>query len=292
MHTKDLRDLFVLAAIWGSSFLFMLVSVHDFGPIALIEVRVGVSALFLLGLAIAMGKTQDLRRHWKPIAVCGILNAAIPFTFFAYAAQSLTASSLSIINAMAPLFGAIIARVWLHERLSWTRVLGLALGFAGILVLVSDDWSFGEGGQGWAVLAAIGAPFFYGIAASYTAKYLRGVEPMACAAGTMLAAALVLLPLAIWTWPSTPISTVAWLSALALAIFCTALAYLIFYRLIDRVGATRTITVTFLVPPFGVLWGVVLLGEPLTATLLLGGSIVMVGTLLATGFIGKKTAAP
>lgn len=289
MQPKDLRDLFLLAAIWGSSFLFLLLAVRDFGPVPLIEMRVGISAAFLLVLTMLAGKMKALRTHWKAIFLCGIFNAALPFVCLAYAAQTMTAGTLSVINAMVPLFGSLIARVWLKERLSWSRVLGLVLGFAGIMVLVSGDLSFSSGGQGVAILVALCGPLFYGIAACYTTKYLQGVEPLACATGSMISATLVLLPLAIWTWPATPISGVAWLSTIALAILCTGIAYVIFYRLIANVGASRAITVTFLVPVFGVFWGVAALNEVLTLQVALGAGIVLSGTLLATGFVGAHS---
>lgn len=288
MQPKDLRDLLLLAAIWGSSFLFMRLAVNDFGPIAFIEMRIGISAVFLLVLSAAIGKLEAVKAHWKPISICGILNVALPFFCFAYAAQTLPAGTLAVINAMVPLFGALIARVWLQERLTWMRVLGLAIGFAGIIVLVYKDLSFGAAGSGWAVLAAIGAPFFYGVAACYTSKYLRGVDPIACATGSVTASAIVVLPLAIWTWPTTPVSGVAWTSAVFLAIACTGIAYIIFYRLIARVGASKAITVTFLVPVFGIFWGVAILSEALPIQVILGASIVLFGTLLATGVIASR----
>ncbi|RTZ43248.1 DMT family transporter [Candidimonas sp. SYP-B2681] len=288
MQTKDLRDLLLLAAIWGGSFLFMRLAVNDFGPVAFIEMRIGISAIFLLILSAFMGKLDALKTHWKAISVCGVFNVALPFFCFAYAAQTVPAGTLAVINAMVPLCGALIARVWLHERLTWLRALGLLIGFAGILVLVWEDLSFHANGSGWPVLVALGAPFFYGIAACYTTKYLKGVDPIACATGSVTASALLLLPLAIWTWPATPISNVAWGSAVAVAILCTGIAYIIFFGLIARVGATKAITVTFLVPVFGIFWGALLLDEAITTAVVTGAAIVLCGTLLATGILERR----
>ncbi len=290
MPLKDLRDLFLLAALWGSSFLFMRLAVNDFGPVAFIELRIGISAVFLLAISALMNKLQALKTHWKRISVCGILNVGLPFFGFAYAAQTMSAGSLAVIDALVPLFGALIARVWLRERLTGMRALGLAIGFAGVIVLVYKDLSFDPNGDGWAVVAAISAPFFYGVAACYSSKYMQGIDPIACATGSMLATAIMLLPLAIWMWPASPVSSTAWLSVISVAILCTGIAYVIFFRLIASVGASRTITVTFLIPPFGVFWGVMLLGEQLTANIVVGAVIVLAGALLATGFIGGKTA--
>ena len=290
MSSKDLRDLLVLAAIWGSSFLLMLQAAPDFGAFPLTLVRVGVSGLALLVYVGLSGHLSAIVANWRPIFVVGLLNAAAPFSLYAYAALHLESGLLAVLNAMAPMFAALIARVWLAERLTPSRLLGLFLGFIGIVILVYDKLSFEQGAPGWAVLASIAATIFYGVAASFSSKYLKGVEPKAVAAGSMLGAALLLAVPAIISWPSQPISASAWGYALALSLLCTAVAYVIFYRLMVNVGPAKTITVTFLVPPFGVFWGVLLLGETLSPQVVIGASTVLLGTLLATGFIGKRQA--
>jgi drug/metabolite transporter (DMT)-like permease len=290
MQATDLRNLIFLASLWGSSFMFMRVAIGDFGPLPLIAMRVSISALFLLAVALATHNGRSIIANWKAMAVSGVLNVALPFLCLSYAVQTITAGTLSIINSMVPLFGGIIAWAWLGERLSWARVLGLAIGFTGIVVLMLDKLSFVPGGEGWVLVIALGGPFFYGLGACHLSKYLHGVAPIACATGSMIAASAVLLPLSLLTWPATPISALSWGSVACLAILCTGIAYLIFYRLVARVGASKSITVTFLAPPFGVFWGVLLLDEPLTINVILGAAIVLVGTLLATGFIGGKTA--
>ena len=286
MQAKDYRDLFILAAIWGSSFLFMHLSVEEFGPLALVEVRLGLGAIFLLIFAGLHGRLGAIRKHVGHITVVGIFAAGLPFLSFNFAAQSVPAGVMAVINAMTPLFGALIARLWLKELLTRARILGLALGFTGIVVLVWSDLSFKGGGMGPRVLACLAASLCYGFAACYTTRYLKGVDPLAMAAGSITAAALVLLPLAVYAWPSAPVSTSAWAAALGLALLCTGLAYIFYYGLIDRVGASRSITVTFLVPLFGIFWGAVILHEPLGLRMLAGTAIVLLGTLLATGFIG------
>lgn len=285
MSLKDLRDLFVLAAIWGGSFLFLRLAVHDFGPIALVEMRVGISALFLLIVAAYMRRLSHFTQNWRIISLGGIISVALPFLCYGYAAQSLTTGFMAIVNALAPLFGAIVARIWLGERLTRLRIAGLIIGFAGIFILVSDNLSISLDSNGLAIIAAIAAPLFYGIAASYMTKYFKGLDPIACAAGSITSSAVILLPLTVLTWPSTPISGVAWTSAILLALLCTGIGYLIFYRLIENVGPLKTITVTFLVPPFGVLWGAIVLDEAITWPVVLGASTILLGTLLATGVV-------
>jgi drug/metabolite transporter (DMT)-like permease len=229
----------------------------------------------------------SLRRHWRAIGVVGITNSALPFLCFSYAALSITAGLSSIFNAAAPLFGALIAWLWLKDRLSSARVLGLVIGFAGVLWLAWDKASFKPGGSGWATVACIVATLLYGLSASLTKKYLSGVAPMAVAAGSQLSATLVLaIPALLW-WPKTMPSGTAWLTAAFLAVLCTGLAYVMYFRLIAHIGPANAIAVTFLVPAFAVLWGRVFLGERLSASMLLGCAVILLGTGLATGLLKR-----
>ncbi|HLT99879.1 MAG TPA: DMT family transporter [Burkholderiaceae bacterium] len=292
MQARDYRDLFLLAAIWGSSFLFMRLSVADFGPFALVEIRLGAAALVLLTYAAVRGRLRAFWQNLGHISVVGIFAAGLPFLLFNVAAQTVPASIMAVINAMTPLFGALIARLWLKEALSHSRVLGLALGFTGILLLVWKDLSFDGSGMGPGVVAVLCASLCYGYAACYTTRFLKGVDPVAMAAGSVTVGALALLPIALYTWPTAPVPMGSWAAALSLALLCTGVAYIIYYGLIDRVGASRSITVTFLVPVFGIFWGAVILHEPLGLRMLGAASVVLLGTLLATGFIGAgKTQA-
>ena len=270
----------------------MHLSVGDFGPFALVEIRVGGGALFLLAFAALRGRLGAMWHNAGHISVVGIFAAGLPFLCFNIAAQTVPASFMAVINAMTPLFGALIARLWLKEKLTPFRTAGLLLGFTGIVVLVWRDLAFGGGGMGPGVLACLTASLSYGYAACYTTRYLKGVDPLAMAAGSVTAAAIVLLPMAVYFWPAAPVSGSAWAAALSLAVLCTGLAYIIYYGLIDRVGATRSITVTFLVPLFGIFWGAVILHEPIGLRMLVATAIVLLGTLLATGFIGAgKTSS-
>lgn len=281
MRRRDLLDLLILAAVWGGSFLFMRVAVPEFGPIALISLRVGIAALVLLPAAVLRNQLPAIRAHWKPILMVGTLNAAVPFLLFAYAAQSLGAGFLSVANAITPIWGAIIGWLWLNDRLPWQKSVGFLIGVFGIVVLVWDRLNFNEGGTGPAVIAAISAPVFYGIAANCTKRFLSGVNALANATGSMIAATLVLIPFALYTWPDTDISFAAWRATILLATVCTGAAYIIFFRLIANVGPTGAVSVTFLVPVFGVIWGAWLLDEPVTLPILAGAGIILVGTGLA-----------
>jgi drug/metabolite transporter (DMT)-like permease len=288
MRYRDLTDLLVLAAVWGGSFLFMRLAVPDLGPAPLMELRVGLAALALLPVLLWRGGLAVILRHWKPILLVGAFNAALPFLMYGYAAQGLGAGFLSVSNAVAPMWVAMIGWVWLRDRLPATRVLGLVIGFAGIVVLVWDKFDFSDGGTGLPVVAALLAPVCYGIAANSTKRYLAGVDALSCATGSMASAALLLMPFAIWTWPSGPVSMQAWAATVTLALLCTAMAYVMYFRLIASLGPTAAVSVTFLVPVFGVLWGTLLLDEEITGTILLGAAIILVGTALSLGLIKRR----
>jgi drug/metabolite transporter (DMT)-like permease len=291
MRRRDLIDLLILAAVWGGSFLFMRLAVPEFGPAPLMALRVGLAALALLPVVLWRSGLPIMGRHWKAILLVGTFNAALPFLLYGYAAQGLGAGFLSISNACAPMWGAVIGWLWLRDRLPGSRVLGLVIGFAGIVVLAWDKFDFSEGGTGPAVVATLLAPLCYGIAANCTKRYLVGVDALSNAAGSMISASLLLLPFAIWTWPSEPVSLQAWGATVLLALACTGVAYIIFFRLLASVGPTRAMSVTFLVPVFGVFWGAMLLDEPVTGNMLLGSPIILLGTALSLGLIERPRAA-
>jgi drug/metabolite transporter (DMT)-like permease len=289
MKTADLVELVTLAALWGASFLFMRLGAAEFGPVALSALRVAGATLFLLPLLMARGQLGALRVHWRAIAVVGVVNSAIPFSLFTLAALAINAGLSAIFNATAPLWGALIAWLWLSERLSRSRVAGLAVGFAGVLFLAWDKASFRPGEHGVSAAVAIGACLMatlcYGFGANYTRRTLQGVPPLAVATGSQLAAAVALAAPALVLWPATPPGATAWAALAALALLCTGVAYLLYFRLIANVGAARAISVTFLIPVFGVLWGALFLGERLNTTMLLGCAVVLAGTALATGVV-------
>ena len=289
MKFRDIVDLILLAALWGASFLFMRIATPEFGAVALIELRVAIAALFLIPLLVVRDNMAELRKNWKPIFAVGVLNSAIPFCLLAYSTLYLSAGFAAIVNASSPLFAGLIAWMWLDERLNHSRIAGLLIGFAGVVVLVWDKISpqFGI-----AVAAAILGSAFYGVAANFARKYLRQTSPPAVAAGSQIGAALVLFPLALWLWPDYAVSMRAWIAVILMGVFSTGIAYLLYFRLIARVGPVKAITVTFLVPVFAVIWGVLLIDESLTREMVVGSGIILTGTALATGLIGsgRRTA--
>jgi len=295
LRPRDAAELVALAALWGGSFVLMRLGAGEFGPFALVALRVAGAALLLLPLLALRGQFGALRRHWRAILVVGVLNSALPFLGFAYAALSITAGLSAIFNATTPMFGAIVAWAWLGDRLAWSRWLGIGVGFAGVAVLAwsnaSHPAAFKPGGSGWAVVACVGASVCYGIAANYTKRRLTGVAPLAVAAGSQLGAALVVALPAWWYWPAIAPSTSAWVAVALLAFACTGVAYILYFRLIANAGPGNAIAVTYLVPLFGALWGGLLLGEGVTAAMLGGGAVILLGTALATGMLGARGAA-
>lgn len=288
MKPRDLLDLTLLAALWGGSFLFMRYAVPDFGVVPLIWLRVALASVCLLPLLLLKRQFGALRQQAGALTVMSLFNSGLPFLLIAWATLSITAGLASIMNAMTPVFTALIGALWLGDRLDRRRGLGLLLGLAGVALLAADKADFRPGGSGWAIVAMLLATACYGFAANHTRRYLQGVPALVNATGTQLVSALVLLPPALWSWPERMPGLGPWLATLVLGVACSALAYLLFFRLIARVGASRAVTVTFLVPVFGTLWGALFLGEPVTASMLAGGAVVLLGTGLATGVIGGQ----
>lgn len=295
LRPRDATELVALAALWGGSFVFMRLGAGEFGPIALVALRVAGAALLLVPLLALRGQFGALRRHWRAILVVGVLNSALPFLGFAYAALSITAGLSAIFNATAPLFAALVAWAWLGDRLAWTRWLGIGVGFAGVAILAwsnaAHPAAFKPGGSGWAVFACIAASVCYGVAANVTKRRLTGVAPLAVAAGSQVGVTLVVALPAWWWWPAATPSTTAWLAVTILAFVCTGIAYVMYFRLIANAGPGNAIAVTYLVPLFGALWGGLLLGEGVTAAMIGGGAVILLGTALATGMLGARGAA-
>lgn len=282
-----LAEFVLLAALWGASFLFMRIGTLQFGAWPTAAVRVTVAALFLLPLLAWRRQLGALRPHWKALAVVGLLNSGIPFLCYGFALQSIGTGLSSILNATVPLFGALVAWLWLGDRPQPSRVLGLVIGFVGVALLAWHKTGLQSGAPAapalWAVAACLLATLSYGIAASFTRRHLDGVPPLVTATGSLLGAALMLALPAWWAWPASAPDTTAWLALLAVGVLCTGLAYLLFFRLIDSAGPARALTVTYVIPVFALAYGVGLLGESLSAPMVWCGAVIVFGTALASG---------
>ncbi len=284
LKIKDIFDLIAVAALFGGAFLFMRVAAPEFGAIPLIEVRLAAATLILIPIIAVRGGMQEIARNWRPIAIMAVLHNVLPFCLFAYALLTLTGGYTAIVNASSPLFAGVIAWVWIGDRLQPVRIVGLLLGFAGVVLLVWDKVDMNLNAAGVSIAAAVSASFCYGLAAVLMKRNLTGVAPISVAAGSIATATIILLPLAIWFWPDTTPSLNAWVMTATLGIACTAVAFVLYFRLITNVGPTKAITVTFLVPVFAVVMGALMLGEPITTSMMAGGAIILLGTAMSTGY--------
>jgi len=283
--------LLLLAAVWGASFIFMRTTVPDFGPIMLITLRTGIAAVFLLPFLIKAKLLSQLKIHWLPILVVGLINTAIPFCLFSYSTLYLGAGYASVLNATVPMFGAIIGFFWLKDYLSNIAIFGLLVGFCGVLLLsIARDAAFSAEAL-LPVLAALLATLSYGAAACYAKKYLIGIQVLTVATGSQCFAFLSLAPLSLAFWPEQMPGLHSWLQVLILGVACTALAYILYFRLIANVGAAKAITVAYLVPVFGVMWGIVFLDEHLSPGMWVGAGLVILGVALTTGILNRKQLA-
>ncbi len=285
MKTRDVVDLVLLGALWGASFLLMRVAAPEFGPIPLIEIRVGIAALFLLPVLALRDGLATLKQGWKPVWAMGVFNTAWPFCLFAFAALGISGGLASILNSTSPLWAALIAFLWMGERMNATRVAGLLAGCCGVLILMSDKFALHSQGVTLAISAALLAALSYGYAANFARRYLMGIPSLAVATGTQIAATVLLAPLAAALWPAHAISAQAWGAAVVLGVACTGIAYILYFRLIANVGATRALAVTYLVPMFGIFWDATLLHEWPGARDIAGCVVILFGIALATGML-------
>jgi drug/metabolite transporter (DMT)-like permease len=278
-------ELLLLAILWGASFMFMRVAVPEFGAIPLMAVRVTIATLCLLPILLITRGFGDIVKHAKPIFIVGIFNSALPFCLLAYAALSFSAGFTSIINATAPLWTALITILWLKHRPSFSMQTGLLVGFCGVVLMVWDKLSVDQIGSASGLTAGLVATLCYGGCILFSKKHLAQVNPLAVATGSLGFAAISLAPLCIIFWPEHTISTKAWTALIIMSVASTAFANVLFFRLIANVGPSKAITVTYLIPLFGMVFGALLLDEKITTAMILGCGLILFGVSLATGLI-------
>lgn len=285
MKSRDIASLILLGALWGGSFLFMRMAADPFGVMALAGMRAIVAALCFVPLMASRSHLAEWRAHWRPIVIAGITNSALPFVLFALAARHLPAGLSSIFDAITPLLVAASGWLWLGERLDAMRTLGLIVGLAGVLWLIGGNTSGAtlDHGSLWAMAACVGATVCYAFSVHYSRRRLRDVSPMTSAGGSQIVAAIVLAPTTFLAWPAQNPSMPAWLATVALGVACTAFAMLLFFRLIAHAGTARTMTVLYLIPVFGVLWGWLFLKETITASMVIACVVILLGVALTTG---------
>ncbi|WP_123322334.1 DMT family transporter [Vibrio crassostreae] len=277
----------MLAAIWGGSFLFMRIAANPLGPAVLIEARVLCAAVTLLLVSFYLKRKLSFNAHSKHFFILGLFNTALPFLCFAYAAQTLNASTLAILNSTAPIWAAIIGAIWTKTALESKVLLGLGIGVTGVSVLVGWD-AFNIGQEAiLPIFAAVMAAFSYGIASNYT-KTAPKVEAFNNAHGSMWAAVLIVLPFVFFIPMREAPNLTITMSVILLGAVCTGLAYLLYFNLINELGAPSALSVTFLIPVFGILWGNLFLDEAIGINTVVGSILVITGTMLVTGMTPSK----
>lgn len=283
MKPVDLATLLLMGALWGGSYLFIRVGVPELGPLPLMGGRVALAALILWCGLRAAGRRPTIRPHLRALLVIGLSNAALPFSLIAWAELRLGASLTAVLGATVPLFGAVLSALWLGERLTLTRAGGLALGLLGVVVLTGWSPIALDAPTVTAIFATLVASLSYAASGVYVRRALAGVPAGTLALGQQLGAAVWLAVPALLFLPETPPSPAALGAMGALAALSTALAFVLFFRMIERVGPTQTQSVTYITPAFGMFWGWLFLGEPITRGMLGGFSLVLLGMILVKG---------
>jgi drug/metabolite transporter (DMT)-like permease len=295
-NSQDWRvDYLLLAALWGSSFLFMRMGASEFGPLATAWTRVFVATLFLSPFMLRQGHWPVFKQHWKLVLGFGAFNSALPFALFAYAVLHISTGLSAILNAAVPLFAALVAWLWLGDRLNRWRIAGLIIGFVGVSVLANNQTTdhsaanpdASSWGQYTAIAACLLATICYAISGSFTKKYLPNLPPLVSATGSQLGATLALTLPALWAMPSVMPSPKAWGALIVLGVACTGIAYILYFRLVNRAGPAKALTVTFLIPVFALIYGVAFLNETVTLSMVLLGVVVVFGTALSSGIFPK-----
>lgn len=255
-------------------------AVGAIGPMWLTELRVGLAAVAMLIYARAAGFELRLAQNWRPYLTLGVLNTALPWGLYAWSGKYIGASYMAILNAAAPWFAAICGAIWLGEKLSWRKLLGLALGMLGVALLVGLGPIAVSTEVVLAVFACIGATACYALAGVYVKKRAGTLAPRALTVGSLIAASVVVMPLLPAPPPAAAFTWQVTLAVLGISLLCSAAAYLIYFRLIANIGPTRTFTVTFLIPVFGTLWGALFLDETVGLSTIAGGAVIVIATAL------------
>lgn len=280
MRARDAGALVVLAALWGSSFAFIRIAVPSFGPVGLVVARVALGAGLLWAFSVALRRPVELRPYAGRLLVLAALNAALPYILISAAELQITASFAAVLTATVPLFAAVFGFVWLDERLTLWRIAGLVGGVIGVALMVGWSPVAMTGSTGLAIAAMLVGSACYAGAGIYTRLRLAGVPVHALALGQQLGTIVwLIVPLIVWTPSRVPPAAAVW-AVVALAVLSTAVAYLLYFRLIDRIGPTKTSTVTYLLPFFGLLWGISFLEERVTFGMIAGLALILASVAL------------
>ena len=278
MAMHDLFRLITLAAIWGSSFVFMRVIAPVLGPVVTADLRIFIAGLVLLGYSIFKGLNLDWKKNWKLYLYVGVISLALPFSMFAYAAMYIPASYSVVLNSTTPLFGVLLSALMLKEKITVFKLMGVAIGMFGVFI-VADVGSADLNTQFIiSMIACLVAAALYAYNSIYVKLKASDLSPMALSTGSQIFAGLALALLIPVSPVVKPITFNVIICLLCLAVICTAVAMLLYYQLLENVGPTKALTVTFLMPVFGILWGAIFLGEEVTLKMILGSLLILFGT--------------
>jgi drug/metabolite transporter (DMT)-like permease len=299
IRPRHIAELFLLSFIWGSAYLFTRSAVPEFGPAPLIALRMGIAVVVLLPLVVARGLLPMLLANAKLLAIQGSIFTCLSFLLIAWSALSISAGLSAILSATAPMFGAVVAWIFLKERIQGWRLLGLALGFAGVSILawgkVSLRMDASSVKVSLAVLAGLSSSLLWGMAANFSRQKLSAISPLVTTVGTMLAATVFMLPFAWLDWqassqqiPHPMPSLKACAEALFLGIVCSGLGMLMYFRLLREIGTVPTMSVTFMSPVVAIALGAWYLNEAITLQIVLGCIVVLLGTGLSVGLFPRS----
>jgi drug/metabolite transporter (DMT)-like permease len=282
MSSRNALILCFLGAMFGASFLYMRVAAPEVGPWVVAFARVGIAAVVLAAVA-RRRALQGVAAEWRALFLLGAVNTALPFGMYAFAETTITASLAAILNALAPMAMAIAGAVWLAQPLTGRKLLGIALGVTGVATVVGLGPVTLDGPTLVAIAACLLAVTGYALGFTYARRRLPHLDPLTISLGQLLGAAIILAPGAVLTRPSMSPSLDAMAAMVALAVFSTALAWPLLFRLVAAIGPTASSTVTFLAPAFGIGWGAIVLGEPLGLSLLFGAGLILGSVALVVG---------
>ncbi len=294
MDAFDWVMLITLATVWGGSFLFNAILVAELPVITIVAIRVTVAALALWGFVrFTDRKIPTSPQVWGALLILGVLNNAIPFSLIVQGQTQITSGLASILNATTPLFTILVAGFFLtDERFSVLRVLGVVVGFSGVILMVGPEALSGLGDDFWAQLCALGAALSYGFASVFGRRFreLR-VDPVMVATGQVTMSSLVLWPIALWIDGPQDIMGLSFNAAASmfgLAVLCTSFAYILYFRILERAGATNISLVTFLVPISAIILGVLVLGESILIKEIIGMTLIGLGLAIIDGRLFQR----
>ena len=264
----------ILGAVWGSAFMFIKIATPELGPIALVNIRLAVAGLIFIPFLLQQKYLKHFRSNLKNILVLSIINTALPFSLFAYASLESSSNMLSILNGTTAIMAVVISTIWLKIRLNFFQIMGVFIGLFGIVVLANPD---NVCISMKATIFCLSAAFCYALSANYIQKFAYKTNTIVLIGWSLVIASVLLLPITFFNLPSQLPSKNVIFSILWLGVISTGVAFLGYVRLIEKVGAVKTATVAYFIPVFGVIWGYVFLGEPITLQILIGMILILIG---------------